>query len=149
MAKINPTTNFLLKLFESGAQCLYVETFINYQHLGLGCPAIHDNVFRSELFKGVVINNIFTFVNTTFLGAKKRLYKRLRWSVGPSVHWLVGRSLRCNYVENWLRRDCFERRRRKMILIIRRRICRLPSCFRAFKELNQFQRKTWCHFYQW
>ena len=43
---------------------LYVDTFINYQHLSLGCPAIHNSVFRSELFKGVVIYNIFTFVDT-------------------------------------------------------------------------------------
>jgi hypothetical protein len=57
---------------------------------------------------------------TIFLGAKKRLYKRLRWS----VRWLVGpsvrRSPRSNYVENCLRRDCFKRRRRKRILITSR-----------------------------
>jgi hypothetical protein len=59
-----------------------------------------------------------------FLGAKKRLYKRLRrsvhWSVRPSVRWSVRMSPRCNYVENWLRRDCFERRRRKRKLITSR-----------------------------
>jgi hypothetical protein len=43
---------------------------------------------------------------------KEHLYKRLRLSVGWSVRPLV-RPPRCNYVENWLRRDCFERRRRK------------------------------------
>jgi hypothetical protein len=57
--------------------------------------------------------NPFFFYNrrilSRFLGAKKHLYKRLR----RSVRWLVGMSPRCNYVENWLLRDCFDWRRRK------------------------------------
>jgi hypothetical protein len=36
-----------------------------------------------------------------FLGAKKRLYKRLRRSVGRSVGWLVGRSVRPHDAIAW------------------------------------------------
>jgi hypothetical protein len=50
---------------------------------------------------------------------EEHLYTRLRPLVGWSIRWSV-RPPRCNYVENWLRRDCFERRRRKRKLITSR-----------------------------
>jgi hypothetical protein len=51
----------------------------------------------------------------SFLGAKSTsILDCVRWLVGWSVRRSV-RPPRCNYVENWLRRDCFERRRRKRI----------------------------------
>jgi hypothetical protein len=51
--------------------CIYVDSFINYQHLNLGCPAICSSVFRSELFKSVVIYNLFTYVNIMFFTVSK------------------------------------------------------------------------------
>jgi hypothetical protein len=60
-------------------EATYYETLIQIWN-----QSVHETLCRSKHFK----HKLFYLLNL-FLGAKKRLYKRLCRSIGPSVRWSV------------------------------------------------------------